>query len=229
VLLNAPLSLGLGPVLAAVPVIQQAVTSTQAVVDALGTGEPTNVVNAIQHGIADVSTKAIAPGTATTTAINTVRGQIAGALDQPLPSSLTAANATTSAAATTVAVTTAPQAKAIESPAASAPAAEAPAPADTGSSAEASKPSEASGNIAGTTDLTNGQQGRTRRHRHKGRQPGQGSPRGCRRFGSDLGSKFGDTVRKLTGIGGKSSGGSEAGASAGAGSGATGGSGGSSK
>ena len=104
-LLNAPLNLGLGPVLAAVPVIQQAVTSTQAVVDALGTGDPTNVVNAIQHGIADVSTKAIALGTATTTAINTVRDQIAGALDQPLPSSGTAANATTSAVATTVAVT----------------------------------------------------------------------------------------------------------------------------
>ena len=92
------------------------------------------------------------------------------------------------------------------------------------SSAEASKPSDASDRTAGTTDLTNGNKA----------EPGAtgtkvGNHGGARlaavgdRFETSV-QKFGDTIEELTGNGGKSSGGSEAGASAGASSGATGGS-----
>ena len=98
-LTNAPIAIGLGPLLGGVAVVQQAVTSIQAVANAVGSGDPAEIGSAIQTGLADVSLAGVQAVGITLDQVNFVRGTIADALNQPLGGSPMAAESVPSGAA----------------------------------------------------------------------------------------------------------------------------------
>lgn len=115
-LFNAGLSLALAAVASTVgigfdtglkPLVQQIVSSTQSVLNAVTTLNPINVLNAIQHGFADVALNVFAQlDSFTTGTLPFIRDSIIAALQATPAAALTAAVATTPDTTLTVADTT---------------------------------------------------------------------------------------------------------------------------
>ncbi|MDX1871315.1 hypothetical protein SBI67_04215 [Mycolicibacterium sp. 120266] len=99
-------TVGIGFDTGTTPFIKQIVTSTQAVLDSLKTLNPVKVINAVQHGIADVLQNAVAQAKAfTEQTFPYIGAQIMKALQAGLPTTTPPATAAVAAAVPTAAAT----------------------------------------------------------------------------------------------------------------------------